>query len=503
MPDLSLLAVSSRTAAILLAPNGARFALPRPVRWQLAEQGGPVLRDGGAETAALFVEGLEPARSYILTTDLGELSFDTAPCASLVEAADHGVDPDRADNTEALADAVAAVPEGGTLRLPQGRIAAGPVFLKPRITVWLPEGCVLAAIGDRTGWPILPARDRTGRVIGTWEGLPEPSFAAPLTGIDCDGLILTGRGTLDAGGDRGDWWNWPKETRDGARRPRALFLAHSSDVQITGLTVCNAPSWTVHPYRCDRLLAAAVTIRNPPDSPNTDGLNPESCLGARLIGLDISVGDDCIAVKSGKRGPGGASDHLAPTRDLTIAHCRMAWGHGAVVMGSEMSGDITDVTIRACEFHGTDRGLRVKTRRGRGGEVARIDLSDIVMRDVAVPVALNAFYFCDADGKSNAVQSRAPAPADDTTPHLRDISLTDITATGVKVAGVASLGLPEAPIEGVTLERVTFSFDADAVADVPLMALGVDAMRHVPLFAENANIAGRPATAAPEPTEPA
>lgn len=503
MPDLSLIAVSSRTATILLAPEGTRFALPRHVLWRLAERGGPVLRDGVATIAPLFVEGLEPARSYVLTTELGELTFDTAPCAGLVEAADHGVDPERADNTAALAAAIAAVPDGGTLRLPQGRITAGPVFLRPRITFWLPDGCILAATGDRTDWPILPARDQENRVIGTWEGLPEASFAAPLTGIDCDGLTLTGRGTLDAGGDRGDWWSWPKETRDGARRPRALFLAHSHDVQITGLTVCNAPSWTVHPYRCDRLLAAALTIRNPPDSPNTDGLNPESCLGARLIGLDISVGDDCIAVKSGKRGPNGAADHLAPTRDLTIENCRMARGHGAVVMGSEMSGDITDVTIRACEFHGTDRGLRVKTRRGRGGEVARIALSDIVMEDVAVPVALNGFYFCDPDGKSDAVQSRNPAPADYTTPRLRDITLTDITATGVTVAGVASLGLPEAPIEGVTLERVAVSFDPNATADVPLMALGVDAMRHVPLYAEFANIAGRPATSAPEPTEPA
>lgn len=503
MPDLSLLAVSSRTATLLLAPEGTRFALSRHVLWQLAERDGPVLCDGVATIAPLFVEGLEPARAYVLTTDLGELSFETAPCAGLVDAADRGVDPDRADNTGALADAVAAVPEGGTLRLPQGRIAAGPIFLRPHITVWLPTGCTLAAKGDRADWPILPARDQAGRVIGTWEGLPEASFAAPLTGIDCDGLILTGRGTIDAGGDRGDWWSWPKETRDGARRPRALFLGHSDDVQITGLTVCNAPSWTVHPYRCDRLLAAALSIRNPPDSPNTDGFNPESCVEARLIGLDISVGDDCIAVKSGKRGPGGASDHLAPTRDLTIAHCRMARGHGAVVMGSEMSGDITDVTIRACEFHGTDRGLRIKTRRGRGGEVARIALSGIVMRDVAVAVALNAFYFCDPDGKSDAVQSRAPVPADETTPYLRDITLTDITATGVTVAGVAALGLPEAPIEGVTLDRVTIAFDAGAIADVPLMALGVDAMRHVPLFAEYSNITGRPATVAPEPTEPA
>ncbi|SPJ26158.1 polygalacturonase PglA [Palleronia abyssalis] len=502
MPDLSLIAVSPCTATFLLTPDGTRFALPRPLDWRIEDASGALVREGRAEVAPLFVEGLLPDAGYTLVCGPKRLAFRTAPCAGLVAAADHGVDPGAPDNTDALARAVAAVPEGGTLVLPVGRIASGPVFLRPRITLWLPEGCVLAAHGDRSGWPILPAREG-GRVIGTWEGLPEASFAAPLTGVGCDGLILTGRGTLDAGGDRGDWWSWPKGTRDGARRPRALFLAHSDDVQISGLTVMNAPSWTVHPYRCDRLTAAALTIRNPADSPNTDGLNPESCVDARLVGLDISVGDDCIAVKAGKRGPNGEGDHLSPTRGLVIEQCRMAFGHGAVVMGSEMSGDITNVTIRDCMFEGTDRGLRVKTRRGRGGQVARIALERIAMDGVATPVALNPFYFCDADGKSDAVQSRDPSPVGIGTPRLRDITLTDITATGAGPVGLAALGLPEAPIERVTLTRVRISFADDAVPEVPLMALGVPEMRHVPLFAVHADITGRIETPAQNPTEPA
>ncbi|RYH03502.1 glycoside hydrolase family 28 protein [Salipiger sp. IMCC34102] len=503
MSDLSLVAVSAISATFLLTPGDTRFALSRSLPWRIEDAHGRSLQSGLAEVAPLFVEGLDPDTDHVLITGIGEIRFRTAPCTAFLSAADHGVDPDRADNTAALDAAIAAVPNGGVLALPVGRIAFGSVRLRPQITVWLPEGCTLAAHGRQEGWPILPARDAEGRVLGTWEGLPERCFASPLTGVDCHGLTLTGRGTLDAGGDRGDWWSWPKGTREGARRPRALFLAHSDDVQITGLTICNAPSWTVHPYRCDRLVAAALTIRNPPDSPNTDGLNPECCIGARLVGLDFSVGDDCIAVKSGKRGQDGAEDHLSPTRELTIAHCRMARGHGAVVLGSEMSGDITDVHIRDCDFVGTDRGLRIKTRRGRGGQIARIRVERVRMTDVATPVALNAFYFCDPDGKSDAVQSRAPAPLDTGTPRLSDITLGDIVATGAISAGVAALGLPEAPITGVTLDRVEIAFAADAVAEVPLMALGVAPMAAVPLFAEHAQIAGRIQTHSDEPTEPA
>ncbi|WP_456237834.1 polygalacturonase PglA [Mangrovicoccus ximenensis] len=405
------------------------------------------------------------------------------------DARDHGLDPASDDNAAAFAAAVAATPAGGTLKVPSGRYVTGPVFLKAGITLWLTDGAEIAGKADRTGWPQLPARDGSGRVIGTWEGLPETSFAAVLTAIDCSGLKITGRGTIDGGGDRGDWWSWPKETRDGARRPRTLFLAHSPDVELSGFTVRNSPSWTVHPFRCDRLTAAALFIENPHDSPNTDGLDPESCEDVLLAGLHFSVGDDCIAVKAGKRAP-GQEDHLAPTRRLEIVQCHMERGHGAVVLGSEMSGEITDVTIRACSFDGTDRGLRIKTRRGRGGKVARVTLDHVAMTDVPTPFAANAFYFCDPDGHDDWVQARTPAPVDATTPVIEDVTFRDVTATGVTLAVVALLGLPEQPIRGIRLERVRASFDRDAQPGVPLMAAGVAPACRETIRADFAEVTG-------------
>ncbi|QHQ37278.1 glycoside hydrolase family 28 protein [Algicella marina] len=487
MPILSIIATSSRTATLLIAPPGTRYGLAAPMAWQVTGADGSVAAAGVATVAPLFVEGLEPDRNYVLEVAGEALAFRTRACAGLVHATDFGADPTAADNAAALARAIAAVPEGGTLLIPPGRYVTGPIFLKPRVTLYLPDRTELAARADRAGWPLLPERDEHGRVVGTWEGLPETSFAAPVTAVGCEDVTLTGRGTIDGGGDRGDWWQWPKETRDGARRPRTVFLAHCRNAQITGLTVRNSPSWTVHPYRCDGLVAAALKIENPADSPNTDGLNPECCEDVRLIGLSFSVGDDCIAVKAGKRAR-GQTEHLAPTRRLAIRHCRMARGHGAVVLGSEMSGDITDVEITGCEFVGTDRGLRIKTRRGRGGCVARVRMRDVMMDGVMTPLAINAFYFCDPDGKSTAVQSRDPASVDETTPQISDILLEDVVAENVHNACVAVLGLPEAPVSGVRLERVRFGFAPGAEAGVPLMACGIAPVRHASVLARFADI---------------
>lgn len=489
MSVLRTITLSSRTASLLLTPPGALYRLAAPVAWSLWTSDNQIVAEGIADVAPLFVEGLTPSTAYVLKTDLGDLPFQTEECGGLVLANDHGASPEADDNTQALTHAIAATPEGGTLTLHPGRYLTGPLFLKPDMVLYLPDGVELHALSDRASFPILPCRDDAGRVIGTWEGLPEASFAALITAIDCDGLKITGRGILDGGGDRGDWWSWPKETRDGARRPRTLFLAYSADVALSGITVRNSPSWTIHPMKCDRLVATALFIENPPNSPNTDGLDPESCLDVVLSGLHFSVGDDCIAVKSGKRAP-GRTDHLVPTRRLSITHSHMERGHGAVVLGSEMSGSITDVTISDCSFERTDRGLRIKTRRGRGGCVARVVMERVEMTSVPTPFAANAHYFCDEDGHSTHVQSRFPAPVDDTTPTVRDITVQDVTARDVQIAAAALLGLPEAPITGITLSNFRVSYDPAATAEIPLMADHVAAVRHGGIIATQAQVNG-------------
>ncbi|MBO9467683.1 glycoside hydrolase family 28 protein [Tropicibacter sp. R15_0] len=486
---LEITAVSSRTVSLLILPNATRFHLDAPLDWVLSQADGTTVETGTTQQAPVFIEGLAPSVSYRFQVADQVLGFATPACSGEVDAAAFGLSEDAQDNSFALQSAIMATPAGGTLVLPKGVFKTRPIFLKADMTFYLPEGTCLFADHDRSGWPILEPRDETGRVVGTWEGLPEAAFAAPVTAIDCDNLVITGKGTLDGGGDRGDWWDWPKETRDGARRPRGLFLAYGKNVQLSGFTIQNTPSWTVHPFHIDGLTCVGLKIINPADSPNTDGLNPESCTDIDLAGIHFTVGDDCIAVKAGKRGPGQV-DHLAPTRRLTVRHCFMERGHGGVVLGSEMSGEITDVAVHACEFLGTDRGLRIKTRRGRGGKVARVSFRDVVMRDVPTPFAINAFYFCDPDGHDDWVQDRAPAAVDDTTPEVHDITLEQVTATGVAIAGVAVLGLPERPVHSITIKDFNISFDSDAAPGVPLMADGVAPVRNVAIWSEFAEIDG-------------
>jgi polygalacturonase len=164
----------------------------------------------------------------------------------------------------------------------------------------------------------------------------------------------------------------------------------------------------------------------------------------------------------------------------------MERGHGGVVIGSEMSGSVTDVSVTRCRLVDTDRGLRIKTRRGRGGTVARIAMRDCEMDGVRTPLVVNAHYFCDPDGKSDAVQNRAPAPVSATTPRLSDITFSRVKTHNVHHAVAYVLGLAEVPVTGLVIEDVEATYAPEAAAKPPAMALGVPALRHGGIVIENA-----------------
>lgn len=489
MSKLEILAVTARTVSLLAAPDGAKFTLASPLAWRLLQNGEPI-QLGDSNTAGLFIDQLVPDTTYEFVCPFGTISFSTLPCGGLVNSAAFGANPENDDNQEAFAAAIAALPDNGTLYVPAGTYQTRPIFLKSNMTLLLDKDAALSAVADRKDWPQLEPKNAQGQLLGSWEGLPSRCYAAIITAINCDSLNITGRGTIDGGGSHGDWWDWPKEQRDNAWRARTIHLINSNNVSLSGIKVQNSPSWTIHPHGCKNLSASNLSIFNPANSPNTDGLNPESCENVRITATQFDVGDDCIAIKAGKRENKGENTHLAPTTNVSIRHCLMQHGHGAVVLGSEMSGSISRVSVTDCQFDGTDRGIRIKTRRGRGGTISDLTAHNIEMTRVPAPFTVNAHYFCDEDGKSDWVQSRTPAPVDTTTPKIANIHLSRISATGVAQVAIAALGLPEAPITNITIDQFDVQFADNTHPEVPLMALHVPAMHKQEIFSEYAHIKG-------------
>lgn len=430
----------------------------------------------------LTLHGLEPDRDYALRVlaadgEVATLNLRTRTCAGRLDVRECGArgDGDH-DDSAALQAAIASCPPGGTVYFPEGDWLSTALFLRSHIHLQFAAGARLLGHPERARWPLLPGRLRdpaadAQRIVGSWEGQPRAMHGGLLTGIGVEDVQIHGAGVLDGNAAAAGWWVRAKAPHRGWR-PRLLYLSACQDISVAGLRCLDAGSWQLHALRSERLLFAGLDIHAPVDSPNTDGLNPESCRDVQIAGVRISTGDDCIAVKSGKR---VAGLDPRPSQGVVIRQCLLKHGHGAVVIGSETAGGVYDVRATMCRFEDTERGLRIKTRRGRGrmAVVDGVQLTQIQMARVGTPFVVNSFYWCDPDGKAPEVGDRQPRPVDAGTPEVRNLVLQDIDCQDTAHCAIFLLGLPEQPIAGVRVERFRVRYAAHPTPGYPDMAAGI------------------------------
>ncbi|MHB9141503.1 MAG: glycoside hydrolase family 28 protein [Paludibacter sp.] len=359
---------------------------------------------------------------------------------------------------------------GGTLFFPAGKYLTGAIKMKSNITIELEAGATLLFSDNFDDYlPFVEMRH---------EGILMKSFSPLIYAVDAENITIKGEGSIDGQGKK--WWdefyrvivdldkngmrdfNKYQPMWDKANDVKALYAETNEDyvssmqrrffrppfiqpvrcknVRIEGIKIINSPFWTVNPEFCENVTVDGITIENPL-SPNTDGINPESCRYVHISNCHISVGDDCITLKSGRDLQGRKLN--APDEDITITNCTMLAGHGGVVIGSEMSGGVKKVVISNCVFDGTDRGIRIKSTRGRGGVVEDIQVDNIVMRNIKEEAIVMDLKYTKMPEE----------PLSDRTPIFRNININNVTATDVLIP-IRINGLEESPVTNITLTNV-------------------------------------------------
>ena len=373
--------------------------------------------------------------------------------------------------------------EGGVITIEEGIYLTGPIDVKNSLTLNLKKGAVIRFI---------PKAELYEPVFTRWEGVKcyctHPCFYIH----DTDNVKITGEGTIDGNGKV--WWEITKQKKGiqkrpitplekkfaslnpgyeeqpgggGGRdfqflRPPLMQIKSARHVTVEGINLINSPFWTLHPLFSEDLLIKSVVIRNPYEAPNTDGIDVESCSDVRILDCDVFVGDDGIALKSGS-GPDGIKD-AKPTKDVLIAGCKVHAAHGGAVIGSETAAGINNVEVRDCFFDGTDRGIRIKTRRGRGGKITNLAFRNITMKDNLCPIVVNMFYRCGCQDKSIFSLEKQPINAE--TPHISNIKISNCNATGCKASAAFIVGLPESPIKNLTIEDVKLEVDPSSTVPI-------------------------------------
>ncbi|MCM1236631.1 MAG: glycoside hydrolase family 28 protein [Ruminococcus flavefaciens] len=450
--------------------------------------GKPVGTDRGENVFSLF--DLEPDTEYTVSTTCGKysLTFKTLPETAKIDVKSLGARADGiTDDTYYVQKAIDSCPAGGRVVLTEGTYLVRPIVLRSNVTLELKKGATLLGDAREESYPYVPARTYKGgkeEILASWEGEPFDCHQSFISAYKQSDIKVIGEGTINGNADNSTWWATPKGRK--VARPRLVFLNKCKNVVFHGVTCKNSASWNLHPFFSKNLAFYDLRIQNPYTGPNTDGLDPESCDRVSIIGCVFSVGDDCCAIKSGKLYMGRT--YKTPASNHTLRNNLFQNGHGAIVLGSEMSGGVTNLSVSQCLFRHTDRGLRIKSRRGRGkdGIIDGVVFENIKMENVITPLVVNMYYFCDPDGHTEYVWSRDKnTPVDDGTPYLGDFVFRDIECVDCECMAGYFDGLVERPIKSITLENVSFSFKEDAKSFEPAMLENVSEYCKAGLYVDN------------------
>ena len=367
---------------------------------------------------------------------------------------DFGAQADaKTKNTEAIRRAIqqAASAGGGTVLVPAGRFLTGPIQLKSNINLYLAGGAELLFSQDFADY--LPP------VFTRWEGTEAYSYSPLIYAKDCQNVAITGPGKLNGQGQA--WWPWkkskaaaeklydlaaagvPPERRvfdsEGSLRPSFIQTVRCKNVLIEGVTITSGPFWTIHPLYSENVIIRRVRVAT--EGPNTDGCDPDSSKNVLIEDSFFSTGDDCVVIKSGLNEDGWRVGK--PSENIVVRRLHGERGHGGVVIGSEMSGGVKNVWVTDSEFKGTDRGLRIKSMRGRGGSIENVFYENVRHEDLRLmAVEVTTFY------NSSNVKPKTERP-----PTIRGVHVKNITTHGAAQA-IDIVGLPELPIQDVTFDDV-------------------------------------------------
>ena len=343
-------------------------------------------------------------------------------------------------NTAAFAKAIAACEGagGGSVIVPAGVFLTGPMRLGSHMALVVEKGATIQATSRFSDFglpdPLPTTQPELDRLRGGLTGL--------ISGKNVTDVAITGEGVIDGAG--APWWaKSDRNARDHGGglyipRPNLIVIQGCARLRVTGVTLSNSPQFHLVPKLCTDVLIDGVKILAPPDSPNTDAIDPSNCRNMLIRHIFTDTGDDNIAFKAGGN---------EPCQDITVTDCTFLHGHG-VSVGSETSGGVRNILVQHCTFENTVTAIRIKTSRARGGVVEDVTYRDIQMKNVDQAIYINLFYDNRADAKFPQ-----PKPVTATTPTVRNILISDIKCDNAKAAGEIT-GLPESAATGITLENI-------------------------------------------------
>ena len=369
--------------------------------------------------------------------------------------------------------------QGGTVLVPAGVFVIGTIEMKSNMTLHIAAQGKLLGSADGKQYHEADAIPLSG------DSTLNDGNVGLIFAVKAENFTIEGPGTIDGQGfqfhspTRGVL---PPSGRGGNDRPYHLLFHQCKNIAVRDITLLESAYHSVRIIQSSYVNLTGIHIHNRVNG-NNDGFHFISAQHVHISNCTIECQDDACAL-------------FGSCKYVTVTNCSFTTRWSVFRFGG---GEAENIAVSNCLIYET-YGCPIKMHAGRGARFQDMSFSNLVMKDVTGPIAINVGQQprrsqTAPPTTAGTVPSQAETRPQDSRPPgvVRNISFSNIHATVVvpvqlgdvpftsayrpgEMKSCISLNCVEGTLEKITFDDVHVTFpgggtaEEAAVRDVPKVA---------------------------------
>jgi polygalacturonase len=222
-------------------------------------------------------------------------------------------------------------------------------------------------------------------------------------------------------------------------------------VNLTDISVINAPLWTVRLNDCDRVTVRGVYIYSDLEKGvNADGIDICSSKNIVISDCVITTADDSIVLKAIARNGKKANS----VENVTVTNCILTSSSTPLMIGTETEADIRHVIFSNCVIRNSNKGFGINVQDGAM-------VSNVIVSNLTIETSRRHWnWWGDSEMCKFVLKKRTESSP---LGQIRDIFIDNISAN---VRGTSTItGYEGQPLENIRISNVRLYIDVEDAKD--------------------------------------